>query len=177
VLAAYQAAGSAAEILHDVHGEAYYQPSPDKIHLPEPTEHNSTAEYYSTLWHEVGHSTGHASRLARPGVDPAQERTPHGYGQEELVAEMTGGMLCAETGVATEASLDNSAAYVRGWADEIKADKKLVVQAAAAAQRAADFVMEPARQAERDTEAEADPSAGAELASVTGLQAEPDAGR
>jgi len=65
VLAAYQATGTAPEIRHEVHGEAYYSPSADTIRLPEPGEHVTT-EYYSTAFHELGHATGHPARLGRP---------------------------------------------------------------------------------------------------------------
>ena len=62
------------------------------------------------------------------------------YAKEELVAEMTAAFLCAESGI-TERTIDNSASYVASWLQRLKEDSKLVVQAAAQAQRAADFIL------------------------------------
>jgi antirestriction protein ArdC len=159
VLAAYQATGTAPEIRHDVHGEAYYSPRADVIRLPEPGEHISTAEYYSTLFHELGHATGHPDRLARPGIKIAEPRTKHEYGEEELVAEIAASMMCSESGVQTPDSQENSEAYVVGWAQQIRADKRLVVHAAAQAQKAADVVLDPSREPQPESDADADADA------------------
>lgn len=75
--------------------QAFYRPSLDEVHVPEPTRFASTNEHYSTLFHELAHSTGHSSRLDR-GLDT--DTQPFGtpdYSREELVAEMAAAFLCA----------------------------------------------------------------------------------
>lgn len=108
--------------------------------MPRQTAFESPAEYYSTLFHELAHSTGHASRLNRKGIETAVSFGSQDYGREELVAEMGAAFLCGVCGIET-ATIDNSAAYVAGWLKTIKRDAKLVVLAAAAAQRAADWIL------------------------------------
>jgi antirestriction protein ArdC len=137
---------------YDVAGQAYYSPAEDEIHMPPLAGHRSAEDFYSTAFHEAGHSTGHKSRLAREGVRGTGKFGSHAYGKEELAAEMTASMLCAETGVDTDAIFANSAAYVGSWLETIKADPKMVISAAAAGQKAADLVLEPTREALADLE-------------------------
>jgi antirestriction protein ArdC len=119
--------------------KAYYRPSEDSVHMPEPTRFATGEEYYSTLFHEYAHSTGHSKRLDRKlDSDPKPFGTPD-YGKEELVAEMAASFLCGHAGI-TPTVIENQAAYVQGWLKTIKADKKLVIGAAGQAQRAADWI-------------------------------------
>ena len=102
--------------------------------------HDSPESYHSTLFHELTHSTGHANRLARPGIVDAIHFGSDSYGREELIAEMGAAFLCGEAGIET-ATLENSAAYVAGWLAAIRKDARLVVTAAAAAQKAVDHIL------------------------------------
>jgi antirestriction protein ArdC len=107
--------------------------------MPEKIRFASVEEYYSTLFHELSHSTGHSSRLDRK-LDTAPK--PFGspdYGKEELVAEMSAAFLCSHAGIQPRV-IENQAAYLGGWLKQIKADKKLVISAAGQAQRAADWI-------------------------------------
>jgi len=97
-------------------------------------------EYYSTLFHELTHATGHESRLKRLDTDRLAAFGSKDYSQEELVAEMGSAFLCGHCGIA-ERIIDNSAAYIQGWLRRLRNDKRLVVFAAAQAQKAADFVL------------------------------------
>ncbi len=118
---------------------AYYVPKTDSVSIPPQCRFTSGEAYYSTLFHELAHSTGHSTRLDR-GVDTKQ--APFGsadYGREELVAEMTASFLCGHAGIAP-AVVENSAAYIGGWIKTLKGDKRLAVVAAGAAQRAADWI-------------------------------------
>lgn len=119
---------------------AYYRPSTDTVRLPEPDGFTTGEEYYATLFHELAHSAGHSSRLDR-GLDtePASFGSPD-YGREELIAEMAASFLSAEAGI-HPATLANSAAYLQGWLTCLKQDKKLVIQAAGAGQKAADWIL------------------------------------
>jgi antirestriction protein ArdC len=128
-------------VTHIAQNRAYYQPSTDSIVLPERTQFVSSAEYYSTLFHELTHSTGHKTRLNRPTLVDASYFGSQNYSKEELVAEMGAAFLCGEAGIENEAALKNSASYLDGWRKKLHADSKLVIQAAAQAQKAADHIL------------------------------------
>jgi len=123
---------------------AFYSPSGDFVRMPAPGQFRSGEDFYSVLFHELTHSTGHESRLNRKGVCGTEGEwsafgsTP--YAKEELVAEMGAAFLCGQAGIA-ERTLDNSAAYVSSWLQRLKDDRRLVVHAAAQAQKAADFIL------------------------------------
>lgn len=120
---------------------AFYRPSTDTVRLPEPKRFTAGEAYYATLFHELAHSTGHSRRLDR-GLDtePAPFGSPS-YCREELIAEMAASFLSAEAGI-HPATLGSSAAYLQGWLTCLKQDKKLVIQAARAGQKAADWVLD-----------------------------------
>lgn len=118
---------------------AWYRPSTDEVGIPDKTLFNSAEQFYSTLFHELSHSTGHHSRVGREGIEQLNGFGSDSYSREELVAEMGAAMLCGITGIAP-ATLENSAAYLRSWIGVLKGDSKLVVQAASAAQKAADYI-------------------------------------
>ena len=120
--------------------KAYYVPSMDYVNMPKPESFKSAEDYYSVLFHELTHSTGHASRLNRKGINVNNGFGSSDYGKEELIAEMGAAFLCGCTGIENR-TLDNSASYVAGWLKAIKEDKKIVTTAAAAAQKAADFIL------------------------------------
>jgi antirestriction protein ArdC len=127
-------------IEHDGHGRAFYQPSTDTVHLPDKGRFDSEHTYYGTLFHELTHSTGHENRLGRTKDQKQAAFGSNDYGKEELVAEMGAAFLCGHCGI-DGATIENSAAYVDGWRRAIRQDKKLVVHAAAQAQKAADYIL------------------------------------
>ena len=122
---------------------AFYRPSADHVQMPEFADFTSAEAYYSTLYHELTHSTGHESRLAREGVSKGTFGAfgDKVYSQEELVAEMGAAMLCAVAGIEQAATLDNSAAYLAHWIQALKGDSSLVIKAASAAQKAVDKIL------------------------------------
>src|SRR6202453_4635920 len=124
---------------HDGGQQAFYRPISDTVHLPERTRFASVEEYYSTLFHELSHSTGHSSRLDRKiDTNPKPFGSPD-YGKEELVAEMSAAFLCSYAGIQPTV-IANQAAYLSGWLKQLKSDKKLVISAAGQAQKAADWI-------------------------------------
>jgi antirestriction protein ArdC len=130
---------NAPEIQH-AGSKAFYSVATDRVSLPSAELFTSAEEYYATGFHELIHSTGHHKRLARESI---LEATPFGsatYSVEELVAEMGAAYLCAESGI-SPAVIENQAAYISGWLKRLRDDRKLVVHAAAQAQRAADYVL------------------------------------
>ena len=120
--------------------QAAYIPSRDVITMPSRTAFESQAEYYSTLFHELTHSTGHTKRLAREGFDSPQQFGSLSYSREELIAEMGSAMLCGIAGI-ERSTISNSAAYLQSWIKRLKADSRLVVSASSAAQKAADYIL------------------------------------
>src|SRR5713101_1355458 len=119
--------------------QAAYIPSRDTVTMPSRAAFDSQAEYYSTLFHELTHSTGHDKRLARDGFDIPQKFGSESYSREELIAEMGSAMLCGIAGI-EQATISNSAAYLNSWIMRLKVDSRLVVSAASAAQKAADYI-------------------------------------
>lgn len=121
-------------------GTAFYRPSEDRIQIAEPERFVDRESYYATLFHELVHSTGHTSRLDRGlDSDPSPFGSPD-YSKEELVAEMGAAFLAAQSGI-SPATVEQSAAYINGWRKKLGSDPKLVVHAAGAGQRAADWIM------------------------------------
>ena len=116
---------------------AYYSPAEDKIVVPELAQFTELSEYYSCAFHEIVHSTGASNRLDRLPCGYSHES----YSREELVAEMGSAFLCHRLGIDSPASLGNSAAYIKGWSNALKRDRKLVVWAAGKAEKAADYVL------------------------------------
>jgi antirestriction protein ArdC len=127
------------EIKHGM-AKAYYAPRADYVAMPNRTSFEKDAGYFATLFHELVHATGHASRLNRPTLTESAGFGSNPYCKEELIAEMGAAFLCGQAGI-SESILDNSAAYIQNWLEQLQNDKKLIVQAAGQAQRAADFIL------------------------------------
>jgi antirestriction protein ArdC len=117
---------------------AYYRPRTDSVHMPARGCFVDAPHYYSTLFHELIHSTGHESRLNRTFGDRFGDEL---YSKEELVAEMGAAFLCAMAGIANEHTDRNAIAYIQNWIARLEADNRLVIHAAANAQRAADCIL------------------------------------
>ncbi len=128
---------------------AYYTPALDVVEMPDRRHFTSGERFYQTLFHELTHATGHASRLARPsllenkGMNAASQAARRIYCQEELTAEMGAAFLCAHAGMSSVQTLEDSAAYIQGWLEALREpkNKHWVVRAASQAQKAADFIL------------------------------------
>ncbi len=118
---------------------AYYQPSTDTVVVPELSQYQKQEEYYSTLFHELTHSTGHHSRLDR--ISDIAAFGSHEYSKEELCAELGAAFLVNHCRLETSASFNNSAAYLAGWLKALKNDKRLIVSAAGAAEKAVSLIL------------------------------------
>lgn len=118
--------------------KAYYSPSADKVVVPMLAQFTSLAEYYSTTFHELTHSTSKKERCDRVTGHIFGDAD---YSREELVAEMGSAMLCSVAGVDTEKSLTNSAGYIQGWMKSLKKDPKMIVWATAKAEKAARYIL------------------------------------
>jgi antirestriction protein ArdC len=120
--------------------KAFYSSITDRITLPCRELLTSAAEFYATAFHEMSHSTSHPKRLNRSSITDAAPFGSSTYRLEELVAEMSAAYLCAEAGV-SPAVLEDQAAYIQGWLGKLRSDRRMVVIAAAQAQRTADFIL------------------------------------
>ena len=118
---------------------ACYSVDLDLLRMPPREAFESPEEFYSTLFHELTHSTGHPKRLARKDILEAHSFGDVSYSREEMVAEMCASMLSALAGI-DQVTLPSSAAYISHWIKVLKGDARLVVTAAAQAQRAADHI-------------------------------------
>lgn len=129
---------SARESIQITHNpsSAFYSPSRDIISVPEINQFVSTEEYYSTLFHEMAHSTGHEKRLKRD----LGRMGSNDYSFEELVAEISSCALCHDKGIATDETDKNSVAYVQNWARVLKADPTMIEKACRAASKAVNFI-------------------------------------
>jgi len=119
---------------------ACYAPSMDLVAMPPRETFQTPAHYYGTLFHELAHSTGHRSRLNRDSLTKLASFGSHEYSKEELVAEMGSAFLLATAGIDGSDLMDNSAAYLASWIKVLKGDSRLALQAAGAAQKAADHI-------------------------------------
>lgn len=122
---------------------AFYRPSTDEVHVPEMKQYKVREEYYSTLFHELTHSTGHRSRLNRKEVMSISGIFGHNddYSKEELVAEIGAAFLCQTVGIECEKAFTNSVAYLQNWLEALKNDKRMIVQAAAKAEAAVKYIL------------------------------------
>lgn len=119
---------------------ASYSPRIDQVDMPARERFDHEGGYYSTLFHELIHSTGHEKRLKRTTLTESMGYGSNPYCKEELIAEMGAAFLCGHAEIA-DRTIESSAAYIRHWIEQLQNDKTLIVQAAAQAQKAADLIL------------------------------------
>lgn len=143
VIRGYCEANPTLKIVRDERSNrAYYRPSEDLIQVPMMEQFEQVEEFYSTLFHEMTHSTGHWSRLGRFKEDGAVAAFGgEDYGKEELIAELGAAALCGKCGIESRDSFRNSAAYLKGWTEAIKGNPELIVAAAGKADKAVEFIL------------------------------------
>ena len=127
---------SGVEIRHDQPDRAFYRPATDRIHLPVRDSFPSADTYYATALHELGHWTGHPSRLDR---DLAHPFGSVGYAKEELRAEIASLMVGDQLGIGHDPG--QHAAYVKSWVQVLKEDPKEILRASRDADKIAGYVM------------------------------------
>jgi antirestriction protein ArdC len=114
---------------------AFYSPSHDFIQVPPQQAYFEPINWHRTVLHELGHHSGHVSRLNR---NFSGRFGGEAYAREELVAELCSAFLCAELGVRPTV---RHADYLGAWLDVLKGDNRAIFQAASMASKAADCVM------------------------------------
>lgn len=118
---------------------AYYSPSFDEVHVPELNQFENSDEFYSTLFHEMTHSTGASIRLDR--LSNTAFFGSEDYSKEELVAEIGSAMLSSVARLNTEKTFNNSVAYLQSWLKALKNDPRMIVSAASKAEKAVDYIL------------------------------------
>ncbi|MCL6482802.1 MAG: DUF1738 domain-containing protein, partial [Janthinobacterium lividum] len=129
-----QASGAAIE--HGGRDSAFYRPSTDTIHLPDKGQFATADNYYATALHELGHWTGHATRLDRDLVHPFGSE---GYAREELRAEIASMLLGDELGIGHDPG--QHAAYVGSWIRALQSDPLEIFRAASGAEKIQAYVL------------------------------------
>jgi len=125
---------------------AYYDVLGNFIRVPPPQAYFQPIDWHRTALHELGHWTGHASRLGREIANSFGSKK---YAQEELVAEMTAAFTCAALGIVPTV---RHADYIGSWLEVLREDNRAIVRAASAASKAADFLLAFAPEAEAVTD-------------------------
>ena len=116
-------------------GRAFYAPAHDYVMVPPPQAFFEAIDWHRTALHELGHATGHASRLAR---DLSGSFGSSKYAREELVAEMTAAFACASLGIVPTV---RHADYIGSWLEVLREDNRAIVRAASLASKASDWLL------------------------------------
>jgi antirestriction protein ArdC len=127
-----------APIYHKESARAYYSPSEDIINVPDMGLFDNSESFYSTTFHEIIHSVGSEKRLARFKSTDTTIFGSETYSKEELVAELGASFLNNLNGI--ETVFDNSVSYLQGWLKALKNDKRMIVFAASAAEKAVEWI-------------------------------------
>jgi antirestriction protein ArdC len=129
--------------------KAYYDILKDQIVLPQLRSFKSPESYYSTLFHELVHSTGAEKRLGRKSIVEMAEFGSEPYSMEELIAELGASYLNSYTGI-LDKQISNSASYISSWLLKFKSDKRFIITASGQAQRAVDLILNRQEQESKD---------------------------
>lgn len=132
------------QIKEVISNEAFYSPSGDYIQVPCKEQYQNANEFYSVLFHEITHSTGHKTRLDRFTTGAAAMFGSETYSKEELVAELGSAIILNQLGIETPQTFKNSAAYIQNWLQVLKNDNKFIVSASSKAQKAVEYILNEA---------------------------------
>ena len=124
-------------LIHHNSDQAVYIPKKDLIRMPALSEFSSTAGYYSTLFHELTHWTGHKNRLNRPGIMARNKLSPELYAFEELVAEIGSAFICAKLNIPGDLRHEG---YVLSWIKVLENNPRAIFQASALAWQASKYL-------------------------------------
>lgn len=129
------------KVFNAMQNQAFYNPMHDQIALPLKEQFTGQAEYYSTLFHELGHSTGAERRLNRFSVGSILNESKEDYSMEELISEISATTILSTINIETENSFKNSTAYIQSWVQALRNDTKMIVRASSKAQKAVELIM------------------------------------
>ncbi|TGE06467.1 ArdC family protein [Hymenobacter fodinae] len=121
--------------------EPHYRTSTDTVTVPEPANFHTPEDFYTTLFHELAHSTGHTKRLDRATLTEKAAFGSETYAKEELVAELGAAFLSNAAGLDLAVTEPSTAAYLANWLQALRNDKRLIISAASQAQKAANHIL------------------------------------
>ena len=124
-----------------VTNKAFYNPTFDYIQVPCKEQYEHIEEFYSTLFHEIVHSTGHKTRLDRLENESNIHFGSETYSKEELCAEIGSASLLNMLGIETQKTFQNSTAYIQSWLRVLRNDNKFVVSASSKAEKAVNYIL------------------------------------
>ena len=119
--------------------KAFYNTVKDYINVPRKEQFKNSEEYYSTLFHEITHSTGNEKRLNRL-KDEVLSDSEENYSLEELTAEIGSASILATLKIDSSKTIKNSTAYIQSWLKVLRNDKKMIVFASARAEKAIKYI-------------------------------------
>lgn len=119
--------------------DAFYSPLLDCVSVPSKAQYANVNEFYSTVFHELTHSTGHKSRLNR--FTSSAYFGNKEYSKEELIAEIGSATLLNICHLETEDTFSNNAAYIKSWLKKLKDDKRFIVSAAGKSEKAVKLII------------------------------------
>lgn len=128
-------------LLDGTSDRAFYRPADDSIVLPDITQFEYAEEYYSTAFHECGHSTLKAGRCNREAENSMAYFGTENYSKEELIAEIASAAILHNLGLETSETFLNSAAYIQNWIQVLKNDKRFLVSASGKAEKAVKYIL------------------------------------
>lgn len=131
------------EIRETLTNYAFYDKNNDYIQVPVINQYENPNDFYSTLFHEMVHSTGHFNRLNRFNKDDKLNDVEENseYSKEELVAEISSAALLNMIGIETDKTFKESASYLNGWIKTLENDVNFIISAAGKADKAVNYIL------------------------------------
>lgn len=130
------------QIIETLSNKAFYSPSMDYIQVPKKEQFENINEYYSTLFHEMTHSTMHEKRLNRKAEQKGNAHFgSEEYSKEELVAEIGSATILSILGIETPKTFKNSSAYIQSWLRVLRNDNKFIVSASSKAEKSTKYIL------------------------------------
>lgn len=128
------------KIYEKITDKAFYTPTFDYIEIPCKEQYKNVEEFYSTLFHEMIHSTGYYKRLNRLESGASAGFGSETYSKEELTAEIGSAMILNRLGIETEKTFNNSTAYIQNWLQVLKNDNKFIISASSKSEKAVKYI-------------------------------------
>lgn len=128
------------KIYEKITDKAFYTPTFDYIEIPCKEQYKNVEEFYSTLFHEMIHSTGYNKRLNRLESGASAGFGSETYSKEELTAEIGSAMILNRLGIETEKTFNNSTAYIQNWLQVLKNDNKFIISASSKSEKAVKYI-------------------------------------
>lgn len=128
------------KIYEKITDKAFYTPTFDYIEIPCKEQYKNVEEFYSTLFHEMVHSTGYYKRLNRLESGASAGFGSETYSKEELTAEIGSAMILNRLGIETDRTFSNSTAYIQNWLQVLRNDNKFIISASSKSEKAVKYI-------------------------------------